>query len=862
MIQLNHISKTYKSKKGNNTKALNNISLNFDKNGMTFILGKSGSGKSTLLNVIGGLDKYDSGDMIILDKSSKDFNQADFDSYRNTYIGFVFQDFNILEDYNVYENIILALQLQQKDINKEEIDTLLEKLELIELKHRKINELSGGQKQRVAIARALVKNPKIILADEPTGNLDSVTGKQVMELLKKISKEKLVVIISHDNESANTYGDRIIEIKDGNIINDIQKQNISVDKKEIYKTIKSKLPLKESFKLGIGSLKHKKIKLFFTIILTMCSLLFLSITDSISNYNVEKAHSKLLVDKKEQYVQIEKYQYEKFDKYDFINKEQLELNEEDTKKIKSKINKNIYPIYKIQEGLSQEGLGTLLKIKTNHDDIPYIHLYESADIVVVDNLNKIIKEKVKGRLPNKANEIVISNYVADIIISNGISTYENNTTNEFITENLYKPKDYNEILNSNKTFYFGNKGKVKIVGIIDYDLSKYQSIKIKEMKNFIEEDYSNYSLLIKNYQNIYNKIYVNESFIDNLDIEKKSILNSNNNYHLISNDIRLQDSGYYVSPAVLEDKIEYYDGTNWKVASNLSKNEMILNVRQIKEFDYDNYQKNLSKYIEKNANMDAQYLEKKFFENYVKDFAIIMKNITLQVYEGRSYNPNKPDYKYDNIKVIGLVGLKEDNSKQYNYFSIDLVGNFKVNLLQKIGYLIPTTEQREIQNILQAFPYNETLSTKTTYSSDVNDLIRTIYILKDIAFWGCIALLIFTIFLIGNFIITSINYRKKEIGVLRALGSRSVDIIKIFLWEGMVMSFISGTLASILLIVVTNLLNKIIMVKASLVLTPFILGARQFIIIYLIVFMVTIISSIIPIFKISKMKPIDAILNK
>ena len=215
MIELKNVSKTYKSKKGNNTKALDNVTLKFDNAGMTFILGKSGSGKSTLLNIIGGLDKYDSGDMSILGKSSKDFTQEDFDSYRNTYIGFVFQEFNILEDYDVYENVILALQLQQKEIDKNKVNILLEKLELKDLKHRKVNELSGGQKQRVAIARALIKNPKVILADEPTGNLDSTTGKQVMDLLKEISKEKLVIIVSHDKESANTYGDRIIEIKDG-----------------------------------------------------------------------------------------------------------------------------------------------------------------------------------------------------------------------------------------------------------------------------------------------------------------------------------------------------------------------------------------------------------------------------------------------------------------------------------------------------------------------------------------------------------------------------------------------------------------------------------------------------------------------
>ena len=153
MIELKNVSKTYKSKKSTNTRALNDVTLEFNDKGMTFILGKRGSGKSTLLNIIGGLDKYDSGDMIILDKSSKDFTQADLDSYRNTYIGFVFQEFNILEDYDVYENIALAVQLQQKSIDDETINNMLKKLELSELKHRKVNELSGGQKQIVDIKK-------------------------------------------------------------------------------------------------------------------------------------------------------------------------------------------------------------------------------------------------------------------------------------------------------------------------------------------------------------------------------------------------------------------------------------------------------------------------------------------------------------------------------------------------------------------------------------------------------------------------------------------------------------------------------------------------------------------------------------
>ena len=164
--------------------------------------------------------------------------------------------------------------------------------------------------------------------------------------------------------------------------------------------------------------------------------------------------------------------------------------------------------------------------------------------------------------------------------------------------------------------------------------------------------------------------------------------------------------------------------------------------------------------------------------------------------------------------------------------------------------------------MLETFPYNEQVQTVTPYSTEVTMLVRTIEILKNIAFWISLILFVFTLFLIGNFIMTSIHYRKKEIGVLRALGSRNIDVIKIFLWEGLVMSFISATISSILLVVVTNLLNNMIMSGTNMILTPFILGIRQFVLIYLIVFVVTIVSSVLPIIKISKMKPIDAILKK
>ena len=187
MLEIKNITKIYHSKHADDVVALDDISLNLGDKGLVFLLGKSGSGKSTVLNTVGGLDSFDKGEIIINGKSSKDFKQKDFDAYRNTYIGFIFQEYNVLPDFTVAQNIGLALELQGKKADKATIDNILETVDLIGYGDRKPNQLSGGQKQRIAIARALVKEPQIIMADEPTGALDSNTGRQVFETLETTS---------------------------------------------------------------------------------------------------------------------------------------------------------------------------------------------------------------------------------------------------------------------------------------------------------------------------------------------------------------------------------------------------------------------------------------------------------------------------------------------------------------------------------------------------------------------------------------------------------------------------------------------------------------------------------------------------
>ena len=225
MLETKELVKIYKPKKGVPVTALNKISLKFPEKGMVFLLGKSGSGKSTLLNVLGGLDKYDGGEIIIKGVSSKNFRQQHFDSYRNTYVGFIFQEYNVLDEFSVGANIALAIELQGRKASDSEINDILKQVDLEGFGARKPNELSGGQKQRVAIARALVKKPEIIMADEPTGALDYNTSKEILKLIETVNHKygNTIVMVTH-NDAIKDMADRVVKLRDGMIRRNYQNE--------------------------------------------------------------------------------------------------------------------------------------------------------------------------------------------------------------------------------------------------------------------------------------------------------------------------------------------------------------------------------------------------------------------------------------------------------------------------------------------------------------------------------------------------------------------------------------------------------------------------------------------------------------
>ena len=233
MLRLENITKEYVTG-DSRVEALKGITLQFRKSEFVSILGQSGCGKTTLLNIIGGLDRYTTGDLVINGKSTKEFKDRDWDSYRNHSVGFVFQSYNLIPHQTILSNVELALTLSgvSKSERKKKAIKALEAVGLGEQIHKKPNQLSGGQMQRVAIARALVNDPEIILADEPTGALDTQTSVQVMEILKKISKDRLIIMVTHNPDLAEKYSTRIINILDGKITGDSNPYSIEEEEKE------------------------------------------------------------------------------------------------------------------------------------------------------------------------------------------------------------------------------------------------------------------------------------------------------------------------------------------------------------------------------------------------------------------------------------------------------------------------------------------------------------------------------------------------------------------------------------------------------------------------------------------------------
>lgn len=284
MLELKKISKSYKT--GSFVQqALKEVSIQFRNNEFVAILGASGSGKTTLLNIIGGLDQYDSGDLIINNKSTKKFKAIDWDRYRNHCVGFIFQNYNLIPHISILDNVEMGMTLSgvNSKTRKKKAKEALKKVGLLEHIHKKPNQLSGGQMQRVAIARALVNNPDIILADEPTGALDTKTSIQIMDLIKEIAKDKLVIMVTHNPDLAKDYANRIIEFKDGTKISDSNPVTEKEKDTSILKIKKTAMNFRTALKLSFNNIKTKKGRTLLTAFASSIGIIGIALILSLSN---------------------------------------------------------------------------------------------------------------------------------------------------------------------------------------------------------------------------------------------------------------------------------------------------------------------------------------------------------------------------------------------------------------------------------------------------------------------------------------------------------------------------------------------------------------------------------------------------
>lgn len=918
MLETKELVKIYKPKKGVPVTALDKVSLKFPDKGMVFLLGKSGSGKSTLLNVLGGLDSYDGGEIIIKGVSSKNFKQQHFDSYRNTYVGFIFQEYNVLDEFSVGANIALAIELQNRKASDREINDILKQVDLEGFGARKPNELSGGQKQRVAIARALVKKPQIIMADEPTGALDSATGRQVFDTLKKLSETKLVIVVSHDREFAEQYADRIIELSDGRVISDVELDNAPVTEEEkrsldfhdnivevpcgyhlteedrqainayieklkegsleitvsrkneaskkfvatdtskiksedgsTFKLIKSKLPLKNAFKIGASGLKHKKIRLVFTILLSCIAFGLFGLSDTFGAYNHIKTCTNSLTDSGVKYLSVAKSK-KITNGADFYWRDYgYRISENNLKEVSDGTNVKMHGVYSpINTDLSFEAQ-TNPDIKLTETDY---NIYSRAFSGFAEINESVIKDMgfklLAGTLPDGTkDEIAVSEYIFEIFKK---AQYFDGVTLKKAADGTQTPvyqtiNSYNDLIGKTVTL---NNVKYTITAIIDtgFDISRYSSLtekkqhqsKAEQMVDFVlYNEYSSSSAY--SYASI---IMVGREKMGKLISERPPMTEITEGYISFYSNTGKENEDYGVDSqylATLQDvkgeKIIWIDGEK----KTLGEKEIIATKDALQFYngspDTDDY----AKYL-KNKNTLSAW-ESSFYEGENTEGWKLV-GIIDNTLEGNKSKLNSTVVTSDSV-----FKKYTDGSDNIYSFAVGAMPAEKEDVRSAVEYCY-----REDSNVRYQ------IQNSVTFELDsVNDALK---IMSKYFFWIGIGFAAFAALMLANFIGTSISYKKQEIGILRAIGSRSNDVFRIFFAESFIIAMINFVLSSIGVFAATVIFNQLMRTQVGILITILSFGIRQLILLLAVSIFVAFIASFLPVKRIASKRPIDAIRNR
>ena len=956
MIEIKNIVKTYHPKKGDKVVALSDVSVKFPETGLVFILGKSGSGKSTLLNVLGGLDTADSGEIIIKGKSSKDFSQSDFDSYRNTYLGFVFQEYNILEDFNVGANVALALKLQGRKATDEEINEILEEVDLAGFGKRKPNELSGGQKQRVAIARALVKNPEIIMADEPTGALDSNTGIQVFDTLKKLSENKLVLVVSHDRDFAEKYGDRVIELKDGKIISDIEKHRtyaektenglsdyggkllkfpkgykltqkdvekinaylsekeavlavddklteevsraaridkdgrmetfaptdegkISFSKTTGFKLIKSRMPVKESFKMGASGLKSKPFRLVVTVLLCFVCFAMFGMVDSFAAYDSKDAITNSMYDSGIDYAGFVKYK--KIDQDEFGSYEiATVMTAEDIKKIAEK-GFDVMPVY-----------GDLSYVSSMEDSFltSVSSVVYKGDVVGLVEVDEAAREKqniklLGGRLSEADDEVVVSDYVFDCFKKYGykhvnpdgsLDETKNLAAGEIGTCDEFLSREPNVVVNGDVV-----AGIFKIVGVFDdgNDYAKYEKLDKPDLGSSEGIDYYLMTTQLGQERNYgFSCLFLaNKGFVERytateeyngpgMKFEATRLSGFVSNYYRDTYVSASVYFGYAFKQSDVPAKAYYLNSTKTALASD----EIALPISVMQEL-LESYYSSQSDVLEKIAGWDVKDTSDENMQKIAKEAAGLLPE---RIYLTATL-PYESAERQMSAKIAGFFLPDERLTDPANAFSTysDFVmtgdgvyQKFAADGETKYRFAICrlAKDKADIRKAVDA-SFEESDGVRyglqnyiTRMESSVGDIIKS---LAKVFLYVGIGVFVFALILFTNYISVSISYKRREIGILRAVGARSSDVFGVFFNEAMVIALIVFLLAAIVGGLSVGAANNSLRNEYNMPITLLNYGIRQVVIIFFGCVLTAVAASFVPVMKTARKKPIDAIRN-
>ena len=755
MLELKNVSKSYK-----NTKVLNNVNIKFREKEFVSILGPSGSGKTTLLNIIGGLDKYDEGNLIIDGVLTRNFKENDWDNYRSKRIGFIFQNYNLINHLTVLENVELALLVNGKK-NKSKIIDILKKVGLEDEMNKLPNELSGGQMQRVAIARSIINENDIILADEPTGALDSKTSVEIMEILKEISRNKLVIMVTHNVELANIYSDRIIEINDGKIIKDTKKYN-EFSKENVKKGKKMSMSFLTSLYLSFRNLLTKKGRTFLVSFAGSIGIfgisLILSLSNGLNNYikNTENEY-------------LSNYPITIYKNNEILN---FDLNLKEIKGSPNKITtyndiasnyindskkyNNLYDFKKyIDKGLLNKYVNFItydynleLQIYNNYEKVGSIYKALSDDEI------KENYDLVYGSIPKNKNEIVL-------IV------------------------DKNNVINSSILYSLGIKDKNELSII-------YEKIKNNENVN-LEEEYNFDELLKGEYKLILNTDYyvkVKNNYIDKSnDINyMKKIIDNGMNIKIVG---ILKPKNDYVANNVIGykfDLIKYIIQKNrLSIIGKEQLNNKKINVLSNRKFDnlnntYDNIVNILG--INDLDNPDCISI----YFNTLNDKKNIIKEI-----DDYNENHNEKITYVDNIKMILNTITNIVNSISYILIGLVFVSLIVSSLMIAIVTYISVLERKKEIGILKSLGFSRkdirrVFNSETIiegFISGVIGIIMTISAnglinllaykfleietISALSFTNCLLLIFLSVFLafISGFIPSNIASKREIIDVLR-----------------------------------------------------------------------------------------------